>query len=716
MATSLVQKARQQKLIYFGAIVVLFTLSLVHREFVINPQAIRLQLKETSRGEVELTSSAVRLLLTGSRGLAVTMLWYNAMEKQKRNEWHDLELLVKSITKLQPYFITPWLYQSWNLSFNVAVECDRPRDKYYYIGSGLELLAEGERRNRGTDFEGAVDPDRPVFPGNPELRHFMGFTYQLKIGSSDERLTMRSLLEMSCIDPLQRDPKKFRTSDEKTGRETVNFAELARFYQRYPRLARRLHEQLGLAENPRQFIQFLEEYQNIPSRFEPVDKSRSAQIEASDLKAPNKQVPILPPPEAHWPDPRKVELTTTESVDVFLVSRTWYEFAMKPLPPADAAPRDNTPSFDRSKYRGPKQMVIQLFRAYVARAQVFIAETLESEGFFDDSGWSDRKMQKWFRDNLRRPNAAPEEFTFGSDAKFHSRLAWKQGHRLYRQYGEANGIYIEPRENDRLNKAAELARKKFGIQPGEPMQARPGKDELGASIDAHERLRISEYYRRLSNFDTYFYQSEGEGDLITVGARKMLFSAERSRKANEVVGLLETYRGAWDLFMLACFKYPKFAQVSSVQEDVYETYVRYLETSRKLAPEIFRRHALWGAKLQLPDTWLQAVAAYHVVTATERDVQAMQKTLPRSRNHRGELDKVQYYDGPAAKEVKEWLTDVLNAVSLSTGARPVYFPAYEYMLLTRMTPFTEDTAPANWRHIINPETRETAADRLNLPR
>jgi hypothetical protein len=77
---------------------------------------------------------------------------------------------------------------------------------------------------------------------------------------------------------------------------------------------------------------------------------------------------------------------------------------------------------------------------------------------------------------------------------------------------------------------------------------------------------------------------------------------------------------------------------------------------------------------------------------------------------------VQYYDGPAAKEVKEWLTDVLNAVSLSTGARPVYFPAYEYMLLTRMTPFTEDTAPANWRHIINPETRETAADRLNLPR
>src|SRR5579862_7962871 len=107
MATPLVQKARQRKMIYFGIIVSLFTLSLIHREFVLKPEAIRLQLRETARGEVELTSSAVRLLLTGSRGFAVTILWHNAIEAQKRNEWNELELIVKSITKLQPYFITP---------------------------------------------------------------------------------------------------------------------------------------------------------------------------------------------------------------------------------------------------------------------------------------------------------------------------------------------------------------------------------------------------------------------------------------------------------------------------------------------------------------------------------------------------------------------------------------------------------------------------------
>src|SRR5437762_1370047 len=170
MAASMLQKARQRKMFYFGAIAVLFTLSLIHREFVLKPQAFAMQLRETARGEVELTSSAVRLMLTGSRGLAVTMLWYTAMDKQKRNEWNELELIVKSITKLQPYFITPWLYQSWNISFNVAVECDRPRDKYYYISRGLELLAEGERRNSGSGPKGAVaDPSASVVPGNPEL-------------------------------------------------------------------------------------------------------------------------------------------------------------------------------------------------------------------------------------------------------------------------------------------------------------------------------------------------------------------------------------------------------------------------------------------------------------------------------------------------------------------------------------------------------------------
>src|SRR5262249_55218991 len=176
--TNFQQQARTRKIVYAVLILGLFTTSLIHRKFVIEERAQDLQRRERDRGEDELTSSAVRLILTGSRGVAVTLLWYQVDQRFHKHKWNEVELLVNSITELQPYFITPWLFQSWNLAFNVSVECDRPRDKYYYVSRGLQLLAEGERRNQGS----GLDADgQPRFPGNPDLRHHMGFTYQLKI-------------------------------------------------------------------------------------------------------------------------------------------------------------------------------------------------------------------------------------------------------------------------------------------------------------------------------------------------------------------------------------------------------------------------------------------------------------------------------------------------------------------------------------------------------
>jgi hypothetical protein len=111
---------------------------------VIDEQARSLAIREQSRGEVELSGSAVRLRLTGSRGLVTCMLWNSAFEAQKRNQWNELELTVWALTRLQPHFIAPWLFQSWNLAYNVSVEADRPRDKYFYIARGIELF--GSRR------------------------------------------------------------------------------------------------------------------------------------------------------------------------------------------------------------------------------------------------------------------------------------------------------------------------------------------------------------------------------------------------------------------------------------------------------------------------------------------------------------------------------------------------------------------------------------------
>src|SRR5262245_12228509 len=136
MASPLQTLSVQRKLLYFGLILALFTVSiLLKNNFVFaepdpnNPLDTRpaapawtvtgnanaLQLRELNQGEARLDGSAIRLLMTGSRGFTISALWYWAADKRKRHEWNDLELIVKSITKLQPYFLTPWLYQSWDL-------------------------------------------------------------------------------------------------------------------------------------------------------------------------------------------------------------------------------------------------------------------------------------------------------------------------------------------------------------------------------------------------------------------------------------------------------------------------------------------------------------------------------------------------------------------------------------------------------------------------
>jgi hypothetical protein len=748
MATSSLQQARQRKMIYFGAIVVLLTISLIHRDFFLKPLAFALQLRETSRGEVELTWSAVRKLMTGSRGLAVTFLWYNAMDLQKRNEWNELELICKSITKLQPYFIRPWLYQSWNIAFNVAVECDQPRDKYHYISRGLELLAEGERRNRGTGDEDSSDPKKRGFPGNPDMRYYMGFTYQLKIGTSDERLTMRSFLEMSCIDPVHRNPAKWWIVDEE-GRRRVDLVQFKTFCEKYPRLVRRLREQLEYSD-PERIAKFLQDHKDIPNRFKPA----ALDARQSELKSAMEQFPILPPYQGNWPNPDSYDLTT-ESPDVFLVSRTWYEYSQKPLPPPNPTPGVTDPDYDKMKYRVPGQMVIQLFRHYPPRAQVYIAETLESEGWFDGDGW---KIEGWFDPLLARqspvekaPTAAeastlvglstptsgpaapltvagmllpsvesvePELTAVGTEEKYQSQRAWDKGHRMYKQYGLENGLLIEPAELAHLRKQAVYFQKMTGTHPDAmPLNIRSNwrEGELGESMIAHLRIRYSEFYRHLANFDAFYLQSQAEADPLLVSVRKLIHQAEPLRKHRPSEAMLGMYEEAWAKYVQLCLKYPRLVEVSSMQEDMCEVHQYYLRAVQDLNKDAFRRTAVAAALWPSWPfaSWPETVSREALVTKKMREPQAMINVVP-IRNRRGILDATYLYNVAGANDLRAALRSWMLGAELAslgvTGA--VSVPEQQTYLLTKVT-FTEQMPP-EWRSIIHPDVLQIVMMRPGL--
>jgi len=188
-----------RQIAYLVGMGVLLTVAWLWRDSVVNPNAEKNGLREQDVGNVEVTGRAVELALTGSRGMAVAYLWYEATELQKKNRWNEVELVVRSLTKLQPHFITPWLFQSWNFAYNVYAEVDRPREKLYYLSRGCEMLAEGDRRNRF----------------NPDLRFNLGLYQQHKINQSDETNIMRSLFQLACVPPAEREPRRFQVFDER---------------------------------------------------------------------------------------------------------------------------------------------------------------------------------------------------------------------------------------------------------------------------------------------------------------------------------------------------------------------------------------------------------------------------------------------------------------------------------------------------------------------
>src|SRR5262245_1486185 len=464
------QLSQTRKFIYLGLILVLFTASWAFRHYFVEAQAQDLALREQDVGDVELSGSAIRLSLTGLRGVATCVLWINAMEKQKKNQWDELEILVNSVTKLQPHFITPWLFQSWNLSYNVAVKCDLPRDKYFYIGRGIDLLAEGERQNQN----------------DPDMRFAMGTYYQQKITNADLKEPLQALFEMSFIDPVERDPEQFRlrVSNPQTGKLEVLDPVKARAYcdrhpedqdirrrldeiqkrfeefcQQHPRLVRRLREKLDCS-TPEPFLRFLEENAKIPSIYG--DKvSDDGETKHTQLKK-NKEKPFPVLPQRPWDPDRIPSLEEMEGeADAFVAAKAWYKYAQEALPPpSDEIPGGSKEIEERFRYRLPRHLTTVIFRDYPSRAQSYVAERLDEEGWFDESGW---KITGWFpRDQFSNGKPA----VIGTGRKW-SGDAWSKAFEMWREFGEQNLLMVSPERVQQLKALMEGFRTKKNLEPNQ---------------------------------------------------------------------------------------------------------------------------------------------------------------------------------------------------------------------------------------------------------
>lgn len=136
-----------------------------------------------------------------------------------------------------------------------------------------------------------------------------------------------------------------------------------------------------------------------------------------------------------------------DSIDIRMVARAWFEHSLSVCPPPKEGVPSMTPAkdeYDRFRYRIPDRPALIIVRFAPARAQNYVAERLQKEGWFDaNSSWNpddgyDRDA-KWFRP-ARAGDPTPQVVLKPGT---HARAEWEKGYGLWLEFGRKNGLNPE---------------------------------------------------------------------------------------------------------------------------------------------------------------------------------------------------------------------------------------------------------------------------------
>ncbi len=590
MANPIQQAMITRKITYLVAILALFTVSLVVRgsqkyplpvaalnRATIYSQADKLDLRELDLGEAEVLGSAMRLGFTGMRGVVTTAMWRAAIEKQKRHEFQEMELLVRTVSRLQPHFITPWIFQGWNMSYNVSVENERLNDMYFYIARGLEFMAEGERMNT----KDVVDDEGHKHKiGSPDLRYQIGFFYQNKFTNSDKVTTLRSLFQLSNIPPTERDPRQFRVGND-NAIDVKEGSKFRRFCADYPQFVRRLREKLD-CRKPEDVVQFLAENTKVPSRY----KANSPEV-----AEPTDQFPVLPDKFVEQPDEYNPKSVINGDVfDGVQAARAWFEYAQTTLPPNPKG-LDNRPiptgilnlrEEDVFKYRIPRSPALIIFRQSPCRSQSYVAERLMKEGWFDkDTTWRPDELRDansfWFKNS-----AVEGDVPFrGSD---NAQDQWQKAYEMWSEHGRITGMTLSLDDRSVLENRARAVPnlEHFAVMPLDQLVYQYGFFREAA--EARQSLLNFEKNRGMTNFEFFLEQARAESSADAVAANKLIWEAKQNESFGSLGQAADQYARGLAEWRKVFEKYELFHRTDrsdQTESDVFETVMKFTDLVQK---------------------------------------------------------------------------------------------------------------------------------------
>jgi len=116
--------------------------------------------------------NVVMMGLGGFRGILAEALWFRMERLQIEGRYLELTQLADWITRLDPHATQAWVYNAWNLSYNVSAMMRRPEDRLRWVANGILLLRNDALR---------------WIPDEPQLYRELAWLYRNKIGSSLDR-------------------------------------------------------------------------------------------------------------------------------------------------------------------------------------------------------------------------------------------------------------------------------------------------------------------------------------------------------------------------------------------------------------------------------------------------------------------------------------------------------------------------------------------------
>jgi hypothetical protein len=79
------------------------------------------------------------------------MLWIRANDLQQDDKFFEAAQLADWITDLEPHFTQVWLFQAWNMAYNISVKFKDFPDRWRWVERGIELLRDDGLRYNPND-------------------------------------------------------------------------------------------------------------------------------------------------------------------------------------------------------------------------------------------------------------------------------------------------------------------------------------------------------------------------------------------------------------------------------------------------------------------------------------------------------------------------------------------------------------------------------------